>query len=188
MLKKITIVFCLLVLLGTAAVAAPTKGKFVITAPMLTAHGLFALAVDGYSFGDNGGVTFLGTSQVGHEEAVYASYGAPWSLGYLITDNLELGLNVFWYNPMEDGRDSVLNLGIYAAYYLKMDKLMPFIKAGLTKINITDDTDNITMINTSIGVAFALSQTVAPYLSLDFKTLVDDGTYVDLTLGLKFMF
>ena len=189
MLKKIAVVCSLLVLLSTVAVAAPAKGQFVVTAPLITANGItgFGSFFDGYSFGDDGFITVLGTRQSTLNPLMPMMYANPWSFGYCVTDNLEVGLNIMYMKAM--GSDPMLNLGVYGTYYLKMDKLMPFIQIGLTQIDITDNAmGSTTVINSSIGLAYAMSKTVAPYLSIDFNTWVDYGTCVNLTLGLKFMF
>lgn len=191
MLKKITIACCLLVLLSTMTIAAPAKGKFVFTVPMISAQGLVWMGsgYDGDSFGDDGGFYFFGSSQVIYTPGEPYILSAPWSLGYLITDNFELGLNIGYFNFMQDSRKSLLNLGLYAAYYLNLGNFMPFLKVGLTRIDIKKSFDpSKTLINSSVGVAYALTKTVAPYLSLDFDTIVDTGTMVSVTLGLKFMF
>ena len=127
----------------------------------------------------------FGTSQYGERLMMPAVLGVPWSIGYTVIDNLELGLNI-GFMKIKSSDEEVLNLGIYGAYYFGSGKLMPFVKLGLTLVDVTDDPD--TIINTSLGLAYSLSQTVAPFVSLDFDTVVDQGTLVSLTFGLKFMF
>lgn len=191
MLKKIVVVCSLLMLLSTMAVAAPAKGKFVVTAPMISAQGIFALAVDNWSFGDDGNINIFGMGQNAVSIGSPIAVSAPWLIGYMLTDNLELGINISYSKSMGGG-DSFVSLGAYGAYYLKMNKLMPFIKVGVARVDINEafpfGPGAQTLINSSIGIAYALSQTVAPYLSLDFDTMVDEGTLVSLTFGLKFMF
>ena len=189
MLKKIAVVCSLVMLLSTVAMAGPSKGKIVVTVPIVTAQGLVGMGsgYDGYDFGDNGAFSLCGTGQVSIP-GYPASYGTSWSFGYLITDNLELGLNISFVKRMSKD-DPLINLGFFGAYYLKTDGLMPFIKAGVTRYDIREfDDPSRTIINSSVGIAYAVSGTVAPYFSIDFETIVDTGTLMSLTLGLKFMF
>lgn len=191
MLKKIVVLCILVMLLSTVAVAAPSKGNFVITVPMITAQGLIGIgdAFSGYSFGDGGYISFFGTGQFNLDLGWPAMFGAPWSLGYFVVNNLELGLNIGLLKHLASGGDSIINLGFYVAYYLNVGKLMPFLRVGLTQMDMSESLgSSFTMINSSIGLAFAVSKTVAPYLSLDFATKVDTGTLMNVTLGVKFMF
>ena len=189
MLRKIAVVCSLIMLLSTAAVAGPGKGKIVVTVPLIAAQGLVTMGsgYDGYSFGDNGAFSICGSAQI-PIPGYPALYGTPWSFGYLVTDNLELGLNVTFIKRMSKD-DPLISLGIYGVYYLKMGNLLPFIKAGVTRNDLNEfDDPTRTIINSSAGIAYAVSETVAPYLSFDFETIVDTGTLMTLTLGLKFMF
>lgn len=188
MLKKIAVVCCLVMLLSSAVFAGPAKGKIVVTAPLIVAHGVVGLSVDNYSFGDDGFMTVFGTGQGQLTPEGPAMYGSPWSFGYCVTDNLEVGLNIGFLKSMGSTKDPVINLGVYGSYYLSTGKLMPFVRLGFTRVDLKDDMmGSHTLINSSIGLACALSKTVSPYLSIDFNTWVDTGTVVDLTFGFKFM-
>jgi len=139
---------------------------------------------DNWSFKDNGWISFSGTHQSG--EYYYYVWGAPWSFGYFVIDGLEAGLNVLYlkYNSWDD---AYINLGFNATYYLDMKGIMPFIGAGFTLIDITDENSE-TAINASAGAAYAVTETIAPYLALNSQTVIDSGTQIDIDIGLKFIF
>ncbi len=40
----------------------------------------------------------------------------------------------------------------------------------------------------SAGAAYAVTETIAPFLALNSQTVMDKGTQIDLDIGLKFMF
>ena len=189
MLKKVTLLCILAALLIIPVVASPIeRGNIAVTVPLLKVGGIVGFGDSGefsdWSFDDDGWISFAGTRQF---DTMYVVYGSPWSFGYFIIDGLEVGLNVLYFKP-NSADDELINLGLSATYYLDMNGLMPFIGAGLTIVDITDDDDSDTAISTSVGAAYAIMETIAPYLALTSQTVLETGTHVDIDLGVKFMF
>lgn len=189
MLKKVTLL-CIFATLSIIPVAASPieQGNIAVTVPLLTVGGIVGFGDSGefsdWSFDDDGWISFAGTRQY---ENWFFVFGSPWSFGYFIIDGLEVGLNVLYFKP-NSADDELINLGLSATYYLDMNGLMPFIGAGLTIVDITDDDDSDTAISTSVGAAYAIMETIAPYLALTSQTVLETGTHVDIDLGVKFMF
>ncbi|MGC9312436.1 MAG: hypothetical protein ACP5IA_07055 [Sediminispirochaetaceae bacterium] len=189
MLKKVTLLCILAMLLSFPIAASPIEqGNIAVTVPLLKVGGIVGFGDSGefsnWSFDDDGWIVFAGTRQF-TIDMLYA-LSSSWHFGYFIIDGLEAGLNVLYLKD-NSWDDAFINLGLNATYYLDMNGLMPFISAGFTLVDITEE-DKDTAINASVGAAYAVKETIAPYFALASNTYIDSGTHIDIDFGVKFMF
>jgi hypothetical protein len=114
------------------------------------------------------------------------------SLGYFVSDNIEIGgqlLFAMGFGDLYDNSDKLLGFAAFGKYYVGSGKLRPYAGVGLAMEFVMPDEGDTTKylaINVPIGLMYSLNSHVALDLGLSFlfaMGLDDQGNTMTIPVG-----